>query len=38
MLNAYHAYKQAGSETKWCWDNFIDQRAMKQADNVRNQL
>ena len=38
LLNAYHAYKQAGEGKDWCWDNFIDARAMKSADNVREQL
>ena len=40
LLNAYHAYKNAGDAKakEWCWDNFIDMRAMKSADNVRDQL
>ena len=38
LLNAYHAYKQAGEGKDWCWDNFVDARAMKSADNVREQL
>jgi pre-mRNA-splicing factor ATP-dependent RNA helicase DHX15/PRP43 len=42
LLNAYHAYKQAGEAgtagKDWCWENFLDFRAMKSADNVRDQL
>jgi hypothetical protein len=38
MLNVYHAYKQANSDTQWCWDNFIQHRALKSADDVRSQL
>lgn len=46
LLNAYHAYKTtasgaAGDEKvvrEWCWDNFLDMRALKAADNVRMQL
>jgi hypothetical protein len=25
LLNAYHAYKQAGEGKDWCWDNFVDE-------------
>lgn len=38
MLNVYHAYKQHGEDSQWCWDNFIQHRSLKSADNVRNQL
>ena len=43
LLNAYHAFKQASEGAAdggkaWCWDNFIDFRAMSSADNVRRQL
>jgi pre-mRNA-splicing factor ATP-dependent RNA helicase DHX15/PRP43 len=44
LLNAFHAYKQvmqSGGEPAaktWCWDNFLDIRALRQADNVRGQL
>jgi len=38
LLNAYHAYKQHGEDTNWCYENFVNQRSMKQADNVRQQL
>jgi len=35
LLNAYHAYKQAGDDKKWCWDNYINARTMASADSVR---
>eukprot|EP00045_Choanoeca_perplexa_P010012 m.100135 g.100135 ORF g.100135 m.100135 type:complete len:702 (-) comp15115_c0_seq1:76-2181(-) len=38
MLNVYHAYKQNDGNTQWCWDNFIQHRSMKSADDVRTQL
>jgi pre-mRNA-splicing factor ATP-dependent RNA helicase DHX15/PRP43 len=41
LLNAYAAYSaiHSSSERKqWCWDNFINDRSMQSADNVRKQL
>ena len=38
LLNVYHAYKQSGEDSQWCFDNFINARAVKQADSVRGQL
>mmetsp|Transcript_30006 Transcript_30006/g.52673 ORF Transcript_30006/g.52673 Transcript_30006/m.52673 type:complete len:700 (+) Transcript_30006:95-2194(+) len=39
LLNVYHAYKQNESNAKnWCYDNFLSQRSLASADNVRNQL
>ena len=38
LLNAYHAYKSNGEDAQWCYDNFINSRAIKSADNVRSQL
>lgn len=38
LLNAYHAYKQAGDSKDWCYDNFINYRSMQSAENVREQL
>uniref|UniRef100_A0A7S3DUD6 RNA helicase n=1 Tax=Entomoneis paludosa TaxID=265537 RepID=A0A7S3DUD6_9STRA len=40
MLNAFYSYEatpQSGRK-QWCWDNFINDRAMQNAANVRNQL
>ena len=38
LLNAYHAWKQAGESKDWCWDNFISDRSIRQAGSVREQL
>mmetsp|Transcript_68078 Transcript_68078/g.215385 ORF Transcript_68078/g.215385 Transcript_68078/m.215385 type:complete len:701 (-) Transcript_68078:54-2156(-) len=38
LLNVYHAFKQNGEKPDWCYDHFINFRAMKSADNVRGQL
>lgn len=38
LLNVYHAYKQNGEDSQWCYDNFLNIRALKQADSVRTQL
>jgi pre-mRNA-splicing factor ATP-dependent RNA helicase DHX15/PRP43 len=34
----YHAYKATNMDSKWAWDNFVSDRALRQADNVRQQL
>ena len=38
LLNVYHAYKQAGEDAQWCYDHFINSRAIKSAESVRSQL
>ncbi|XVE77520.1 hypothetical protein DITRI_Ditri13aG0069700 [Diplodiscus trichospermus] len=38
LLNVYHAYKQNNEDPSWCYENFINHRALKAADNVRQQL
>lgn len=38
MLNVYHAYKSSRDDPQWCYDNFVQQRSMKSADDVRKQL
>ena len=38
LLNAYHAYKQNEGNDRWAYDNFLQGRSLKQADNVRSQL
>ncbi|XP_047090434.1 probable pre-mRNA-splicing factor ATP-dependent RNA helicase DEAH3 isoform X1 [Lolium rigidum] len=38
LLNVYHAYKQNNEDPTWCYENFVNARAMKSADNVRQQL
>ncbi|KAJ4884583.1 putative pre-mRNA-splicing factor ATP-dependent RNA helicase [Raphanus sativus] len=38
LLNVYNAYKQNNGDSNWCYENFISHRAMKSAENVREQL
>ncbi|CAG7721405.1 unnamed protein product [Allacma fusca] len=38
LLNVYHAFKQHMEDPQWCYDNFINYRSLKSADNVRQQL
>ncbi|KRX45514.1 putative pre-mRNA-splicing factor ATP-dependent RNA helicase DHX15 [Trichinella sp. T9] len=38
LLNLYHAFKQNHEDVQWCYDNFINYRNIKNADNVRLQL
>lgn len=38
LLNVYHAYKQNQEDANWCYENFVNHRALKAADNVRQQL
>lgn len=38
LLNVYHAFKQNHEDVQWCYDNFVNYRALKNADNVRMQL
>ncbi|KAH9458984.1 hypothetical protein MJO28_010337 [Puccinia striiformis f. sp. tritici] len=38
LLNLFHAYKSSQDPNNWCWQNYVANRAMLQADNVRNQL
>jgi HrpA-like RNA helicase len=38
LLNVYHAYKSAGEDHQWCYENYLQGRSLASADNVRNQL
>jgi len=38
LLNVYHAFKQYHEDPQWCYDNFLNYRSLKAADNVRQQL
>lgn len=42
LLNVYHAFKENENTrrgaSQWCWDNYINYRSLKSADNVRKQL
>ena len=38
LLNAFHAFKENGEDTNWCYQNFLNFRALKSAESVRMQL
>lgn len=38
LLNVYHAFKQNREDPQWCYQNFINYRSLKNADDVRAQL
>lgn len=38
LLNVYHAFKQNNEDPDWCYENFINYRSLKSADNARVQL
>mmetsp|Transcript_20968 Transcript_20968/g.37142 ORF Transcript_20968/g.37142 Transcript_20968/m.37142 type:complete len:700 (+) Transcript_20968:79-2178(+) len=38
MLNAFHSYKQNQEDKDWCFNNFLQFRSLKNADDVRKQL
>lgn len=38
LLNVYHAFKQSNDSPDWCYDNFINYRSLKAADNARSQV
>ncbi|PWA89325.1 RNA helicase family protein [Artemisia annua] len=38
MLNVYNGWKETEFSTQWCYDNFIQERSMKRARDIRDQL
>lgn len=38
LLNVYNGWKQANFSNPWCFENFIQARSMKRAQDVRQQL
>ncbi|CAE6514552.1 unnamed protein product [Rhizoctonia solani] len=38
LLNVYNNYFNNKDDKNWCWNNYLSQRALQQAENVRNQL
>lgn len=38
LLNVYHAFKRNGEDSDWCYQNFLNMRSLKSAENVRSQL
>lgn len=38
LMNVYNHYMQNQHDRQWAWNNYLAQRALAQADNVRSQL
>ncbi|GAU26002.1 hypothetical protein TSUD_166840 [Trifolium subterraneum] len=38
LLNVYHAYKKNNEDASWCYDNFVNNRALKSAIMFDNSL
>ncbi|KAG8720572.1 DEAH-box ATP-dependent RNA helicase prp43 [Ceratobasidium sp. 395] len=38
MMNVYNNYVNNKDDKNWCWQNYLSQRALQQAENVRQQL
>ena len=38
LLNVYNSYKEYEGNDQWCWNNYLNSRSMKSAENVRVQL
>ena len=38
LLNAYNAWKSKNMDQQWAYDNFLNNRSLTSADNVRQQL
>ncbi len=38
LLNVFHAFKQNKESADWCWKHYLNHRALKSADSVRQQL
>ncbi|KAI0720859.1 P-loop containing nucleoside triphosphate hydrolase protein [Fomitopsis betulina] len=38
LMNVYNNYQQNLHDRQWAWNNYLSQRALQQADNVRAQL
>ena len=38
MLNTFNAFINKGMNADWCWENYLNFRALKQANDIRNQL
>lgn len=38
LLKAYQAFLNNGMDTDWCWKNYLNFRALKQANDIKKQL
>lgn len=38
LLNVFHAFKENEENDRWCFDNYLNTRALRSADSVRKQI
>ncbi|KAG9079717.1 DEAH-box ATP-dependent RNA helicase prp43, partial [Ceratobasidium sp. 370] len=38
LINVYNRYLENKTDKNWCWNNYLSQRALQQAESVRQQL
>ncbi|TFK85106.1 P-loop containing nucleoside triphosphate hydrolase protein [Polyporus arcularius HHB13444] len=38
LMNVFNSYMNNKHDRQWCWNNYLSQRALQQAENVRSQL
>lgn len=38
LLNVYHEYLRQNKDSNWCYEHFVNSRALKQATSIREQL
>ena len=38
LVNVFNMFKTKGMDSDWCWNSYLNFRALKQADDIRNQL
>lgn len=38
LLKAFQMFKQMNQDPDWCWKNYLNYRALKQASDIRDQL
>ncbi|RQM15561.1 hypothetical protein DD237_003847 [Peronospora effusa] len=38
LLNVFHAYKLNNGDVNWCYENYLNNRSLQSASNVRDQL
>ena len=36
FLNVFNTFKAKGMDQQWCWNSYVNYRAVKQADDIRN--
>lgn len=38
LLNVFNTFKAKDMDTNWCWNTYLNFRALKQANDIREQL